>query len=104
MGDPEHTEGETVELANPVRGSYRKVVVRDGVLVAAVLIGDLSPSACSPSSTTAVRSWAPRTLAGCCSATVRGREHTAFPTTPRSVRALESRLARSGRAPRSSMW
>ncbi len=42
MGDPEHTEGETVELANPVRGSYRKVVVRDGVLEAAVLIGDLS--------------------------------------------------------------
>jgi NAD(P)H-nitrite reductase large subunit len=42
MGDPEHTEGETVELANPVKGSYRKVVVRDGVLEAAVLIGDLS--------------------------------------------------------------
>jgi NAD(P)H-nitrite reductase large subunit len=42
MGDPEHTDGETVELANPVKGSYRKVVVRDGVLEAAVLIGDLS--------------------------------------------------------------
>ncbi|HSV41686.1 MAG TPA: FAD-dependent oxidoreductase [Nocardioidaceae bacterium] len=42
MGDPEHTEGETVELANPVKGSYRKIVVRDGVLEAAVLIGDLS--------------------------------------------------------------
>lgn len=42
LGDPEHTEGETVELANPVRGSYRKVVVRDGVLEAAVLIGDLA--------------------------------------------------------------
>ncbi len=42
MGDPEHADGETVELANPVKGSYRKVVVRDGVVQAAVLIGDLS--------------------------------------------------------------
>jgi len=42
MGDPERTDGETVELANPVKGSYRKVVVRDGVLEAAVLVGDLS--------------------------------------------------------------
>ena len=28
MGDPERTEGEVVEVANPVTGSYRKVVVR----------------------------------------------------------------------------
>jgi NAD(P)H-nitrite reductase large subunit len=42
MGDPERTEGEIVEVANPIRGSYRKVVVRDGVLEAAVMVGDLS--------------------------------------------------------------
>ncbi len=42
MGDPEHTEGQVVEVANPIRGSYRKVVVRDGVVEAAVMIGDLS--------------------------------------------------------------
>ena len=42
MGDPERTAGEVVEVANPVTGSYRKVVVRGGVLEAAVMVGDLS--------------------------------------------------------------
>ncbi len=42
MGDPEHAEGEVVEVANPVRGTYRKLVVRGGVIEAAVMVGDLS--------------------------------------------------------------
>ncbi|MGZ4478643.1 MAG: FAD-dependent oxidoreductase [Nocardioidaceae bacterium] len=42
LGDPEHTDGEVVEVANPVRCSYRKLVVRGGVVEAAVLVGDLS--------------------------------------------------------------
>jgi len=42
LGDPEQTIGDVVEVANPVKGSYRKLVVRDGVIEAAVLLGDLS--------------------------------------------------------------
>lgn len=42
LGDPERTDGEVIEVANPVAGSYRKAVVRDQVLSAAVLVGDLS--------------------------------------------------------------
>lgn len=42
LGDPERETGDVVEVANPVRGSYRKLVVRDGVVQAAVLLGDLS--------------------------------------------------------------
>ena len=42
MGDPEHAEGEVVEVTNPLKGSYRKVVVRGGVVEAAVMVGDLS--------------------------------------------------------------
>ncbi|WP_296604786.1 FAD-dependent oxidoreductase [Nocardioides sp.] len=42
LGDPEHTEGEVVEMSNPVTGSHRKLVLRDGVIVAATLVGDLS--------------------------------------------------------------
>ena len=42
LGDPEHAVGEVVEMANPVAGTYRKAVVRDGVLEAAVLVGDLA--------------------------------------------------------------
>lgn len=42
LGDPEHAVGDVVERANPLSGSYRKAVVRDGVLEAAVLVGDLS--------------------------------------------------------------
>ena len=42
LGDPEHTTGDVVAVANPLRGSYRKLVMRDGVVEAAVLVGDLS--------------------------------------------------------------
>jgi NAD(P)H-nitrite reductase large subunit len=42
LGDPENTEGEVVEMSNPVRGSHRKLVVRDGRIVAGALVGDLS--------------------------------------------------------------
>jgi NAD(P)H-nitrite reductase large subunit len=42
LGDPEHTAGQVVEVTNPVVGSHRKLVVRDGRIVAATLVGDLS--------------------------------------------------------------
>jgi NAD(P)H-nitrite reductase large subunit len=42
LGDPERAHGEVVEVTNPVVGSHRKLVVRDGVIVAATLVGDLS--------------------------------------------------------------
>lgn len=49
LGDPADTigatdevSGEVVQVANPVTGSMRKLVVRDGVIVAATLVGDLS--------------------------------------------------------------
>jgi NAD(P)H-nitrite reductase large subunit len=41
LGDLAET-GEVVQVANPVTGSLRRLVVRDGVLVAATLVGDLS--------------------------------------------------------------
>jgi assimilatory nitrate reductase electron transfer subunit len=42
LGDPERAAGRVVEVSNPVSGSHRKLVVRDGVIVAATLVGDLS--------------------------------------------------------------
>jgi assimilatory nitrate reductase electron transfer subunit len=42
LGDPENAPGEVVEVANPVTGTYRKLVVRGGVIEAAALVGDLS--------------------------------------------------------------
>ncbi|WP_370246990.1 FAD-dependent oxidoreductase [Nocardioides sp.] len=42
LGDPEREPGEVIEIANPVRGTHRKLVVREGRLVAASLVGDLS--------------------------------------------------------------
>lgn len=42
LGDPERTDGDVVEMANPLTGSYRKLVVRGGVIDAAVMVGDLS--------------------------------------------------------------
>ena len=42
LGDPERTAGEVVEVTNPVLGSHRKLVVRDGAIVGATLVGDLS--------------------------------------------------------------
>lgn len=46
LGDPRaarEAEGaEVVQVSNPVTGSHRTLVVRDGVIVAATLVGDLS--------------------------------------------------------------
>lgn len=42
LGDPERAVGQVVEVSNPLAGSHRKLVVRDGVIVAATLVGDLS--------------------------------------------------------------
>ncbi|GEP39249.1 FAD/NAD(P)-binding oxidoreductase [Nocardioides psychrotolerans] len=45
LGDPERATadgGEVVEVTNPIVGSHRKLVLRDGVIVAATLVGDLS--------------------------------------------------------------
>jgi len=42
LGDPERTDGEVVAVTNPLAGSHRKLVVRDGVVVAAALVDDLS--------------------------------------------------------------
>jgi assimilatory nitrate reductase electron transfer subunit len=42
LGDPERAEGRVVEVSNPITRSHRKLVVRDGVIVAATLVGDLS--------------------------------------------------------------
>jgi NAD(P)H-nitrite reductase large subunit len=42
LGEPEQTPGEVVRVHNPVPGSYKKLVVAQGVIVAATLVGDLS--------------------------------------------------------------
>ncbi|MEU0316357.1 FAD-dependent oxidoreductase [Nocardioides sp. NPDC006273] len=42
LGEPENEAGEVVEIANPVKGTHRKLVVRDGRIVAGALVGDLS--------------------------------------------------------------
>jgi NAD(P)H-nitrite reductase large subunit len=42
LGDPEHAEGEVVEVTNPIAGSHRRLVVHGGRVVAAALVGDLS--------------------------------------------------------------
>ena len=45
LGDPERevrAGGDVVEMSNPVRGSHRRLVVRDGRIVAGALVGDLN--------------------------------------------------------------
>jgi assimilatory nitrate reductase electron transfer subunit len=42
LGDPERTDGDVVEMTNPIAGSHRKLVVRGGVIVGAALVGNLS--------------------------------------------------------------
>jgi len=45
LGDPEaevRGGGDVVEMSNPVRGSHRKLVIRDGRIVAGALVGDLN--------------------------------------------------------------
>lgn len=42
LGDPQRECGESVEMSNPVRGAHRRLIVRDGRIVAGTLVGDLT--------------------------------------------------------------
>ena len=42
LGEPQNEAGEIVEIANPIKGTHRKLVVREGRIVAGALVGDLS--------------------------------------------------------------
>jgi assimilatory nitrate reductase electron transfer subunit len=42
LGDPQNAPGEIVEVSNPLAGSHRRLVIEDGVIRAAALVGDLS--------------------------------------------------------------
>ena len=92
---------EVVEMSNPVRGSHRKLVVRDGVVVAATLVGDLSRIGLITQHYD--RRHRPR--ADRARRPADGRPAAApprrSPTTPRSAPAPASAPARSGPAPRS---
>ena len=103
MGDPERTEGEVVEVANPVTGSYRKVVVRGVLEAAPVMVGDLSRVGLLTQlfdRRTVLGRAEPRDAADGRPAR---RAHRS-PTTPRSAPAPGSARARSGPAPTSPRW
>ncbi len=42
LGDPQGAGGDVVEMTNPLQDAYRRLVLRDGVVQAGVLVGDLS--------------------------------------------------------------
>ena len=42
MGEPDGADGEVVQFLDPARGTYKKLVIRDGRLAGAILLGDAS--------------------------------------------------------------
>ena len=98
LGDPERAEGQVVEMTNPVVGTHRKLVVRDGVIVGATLVGDLSRIGLLTQHYDRRHRARPATSpAPCCSATARPHR-LSCPTTPRSAPAPASRPAGSAPA------
>jgi nitrite reductase (NADH) large subunit len=43
--EPEHEQDEVVQFSEPKRGTYKKVIVRDGRLIGAILLGDMNKAA-----------------------------------------------------------
>ncbi len=43
--DPRDDEDEVVQFSEPKRGTYKKLIVRDGRLVGGILLGDISKAA-----------------------------------------------------------
>ena len=43
--EPEHERDEIVQFTEPKKGTYKKLIIRDGRLVGAILLGDISKSA-----------------------------------------------------------
>ena len=94
LGDPERTEGEVVEVSNPVVGSHRRLVVRDGVVVAATLVGDLSRVGLITQHFDRRHGARPGRARRAAHARPARRCRASSPTTPRSARARASAPAR----------
>ena len=45
LTEPEFEDDETVQFTEPKRGNYKKLIIRDGRLVGAILLGDISKAA-----------------------------------------------------------
>jgi nitrite reductase (NADH) large subunit len=43
--EPEHPEDEVVQFSEPKRGTYKKLIIREGRLVGGILLGDISKAA-----------------------------------------------------------
>ena len=43
--EPEYPEDEVVQFSEPKRGTYKKLIIRDGRLVGGILLGDISKAA-----------------------------------------------------------
>ncbi len=43
--DPEHDHDEIVQFTEPKKGTYKKLIIRDGRLIGAILLGDISKAA-----------------------------------------------------------
>ena len=102
LGDPERAEGEVVEVSNPVAGSHRKLVVRDGVIVAATLVGDLSRIGLITQHYDRGTVLGPGRARRPADGRPADRRRSRSPTTPRSAPAPASPPGGSGPAPRST--
>ena len=45
MVEPEHTHDEIVQFTEPRKGTYKKLIIRDGRLIGAILLGDIGKAA-----------------------------------------------------------
>ena len=45
LTDPEHEKDEIVQFTEPSKGTYKKLIIRDGRLIGAILLGDISKAA-----------------------------------------------------------
>jgi nitrite reductase (NADH) large subunit len=45
IAEPEEPEDEVIQFADPKRGAYKKLIIRDGRLVGGILLGDISKAA-----------------------------------------------------------
>jgi nitrite reductase (NADH) large subunit len=43
--EPEYPEDEVVQFSEPERGTYKKLIIREGRLVGGILLGDISKAA-----------------------------------------------------------
>ena len=80
--EPARTDDEVVQFTEPKRGTYKKLIIRDGRLVGGILLGDISKAAYLMQAFDREHARCPKSGCRCCSTSARRRKKVTLDEMP----------------------